>query len=391
LLACTQQAKKELEQGFQKMALSHLNTRRGKMLCGLFFGSTMALYGLTTAHANDDHPEHNDHPGHDDHAHSLIAEEAIISTIENIQPVTGEERLNVAIPFADLPTHGDPRIKSLIAAFQRTALGREMYNYAVAEGTSLQWEADDDKRVGAYFHNKNLITLDARSSNDSIMLTLAHEIRHAWQFRTLDVTAWALSPKDRWSASRLIEADSCAFTAHYVADYHKETGIMLNAQKSYNRFLIEDYVKKPERQRDYIKDAFEPCFRKVEDYYNDLHVDAVKHYFNQNRAVYYRVENSNSLKNLTNAFDSGFNMPPNNERARLFKGFFTLSVTKDGGTPVPQISRLDTLAFLDWIAKQTPFTRPEDDVEVARMSAEFYAMRLQLLRGANNKSAKPRP
>lgn len=367
------------------MALSHLKTRHGKVLCGLFLGSAMALSGPTPA------PAHEDHGHDDDHAHSLIAEEAIVNSIENQQPVTGEEKLGAAIPFAELPRRGDARIQRLIAALRSTPLGREMFDYVVEQDTEMQWEVDDDKRVGAFFHGQNLIALDARANDDAIMLTLTHEIRHAWQFRTLDVSEWELSPRDRWSASRLIEADSCAFTAHYVADYHKQTGVKLNAKNSYNRFVIEEYVDKEESKRDYIKDAFEPCFRRVEAYYNDLHVQTVAHYFNQNRVVFNRVENSNSSKKLNNAFGRGFDVPSSVERSVLYKGFFTQSMRKDGGDIIPQIENQDSIAFLDWVNQQTPITRPEDDVEVTRMNTEFYAMRLHLLRGADGRTANTKP
>lgn len=319
------------------MALSHLKTHHGKVLCGLFLGSAMALSGPSPATTDEDH-------GHDDdHAHSLIVEEAIINSVENQNPVTGEEMLDATIPFAELPTRGDARIQRLVAALRSTPLGREMFDYAAEQGTSMRWEADDDKRVGAFFHAQNLIAIDARANDDAIMLTLAHEIRHAWQFRTLDVTAWALSPKDRWSASRLIEADSCAFTAHYVADYHKQTGVKLSAKNSFNRFVIEEYVDKEEGSRDYIKDAFEPCFRRVEAYYNDLHVQTVAYYYNQNRIAFERDENSSRRKKLS----SGFDIPSSVERSVLYKGFFTQSIHKDGGNIIPQIENQDSTAFLD--------------------------------------------
>lgn len=371
------------------MALSHLTTRHSKMLCGLFLGSAMALCGHAAAH--DAAHSNDDQPRNDDHNHTSLIDEAVITTIESMQPVTGEENLNVVMPFADIPTMGDARIKRLIETLRSTPIGREMYDYAAGQGTAIQWEVENDKRVGSFIHDKNVITLEARASDDAITLTLVHEIRHAWQFRTLNVNDWELSPRDRWNAARLIETDSCAYTVHFVADYNKQTGKTLDAKLNYNRLIVEEYREKPEDQRDYIKDAVEPCFRKVESYYNDMHLQMVTHYFKQNQIVYDRVENSNNRRKLNNAYDRGFDTPSNEGRATLFKKFFIMSVTKDdNAAPMPQIDAMESSLFLDWITAQAPVTRTEDNAEIARMDAEFYAMRLNLLRGDDNISARRR-
>jgi hypothetical protein len=361
------------------MALSHWKKHHGKMLCGLFLGSAMAVGGAVQASGPASGHDHAD--DENNHSHSLFTEEAVINTSEMPHPRTGEEKLDTPIAFSAIPSQGDARIQRLIETLRLTPLGRELYNYAASQGTAIQWEAEDDGRVGAFYHSKNLITLDARSPDDAIMLTLAHEIRHAWQFRTLGVHDWQLTPHDRWSASRLIETDSCAFTAHYVADFHKQTGRMITAKNNYNRFIIEEYLATPEYDRDYIEGAFIPCFRKVEQYYNALHVRTVSHYFNQKVTVYNGVADSKSRRILNNAYETAFVTPASEERAAMFKGFFTLSVAQ-GAATIPQIYHMDNASFLSWIMKQTPITHAEDYQKITGMNDEFNRMRMHLLTGA---------
>jgi hypothetical protein len=376
------------------MALSHWKKHHGKMLCGLFLGSAMAVGGAAQASGPATNHDHGD--DEDNHRHSLFTEEAVINTTETIHPMTGEEKLDEPMDFSAIPTQGDARIKRLIDTLRQTRLGRELYDYAASQGTAVQWEAEDDGRVGAFYHGKNLITLDARSPDDAIMLTLAHEIRHAWQFRTLGVHDWQLTPLDRWSASRLIETDSCAFTAHYVADFYKETGRLITAKNNYNRFVIEAYVATPEYDRDYIEGAFIPCFRKVEEYYNALHIRTVSHYFDQKAAIYNGVKDSNSRRIMNNAYNTAFVTPAIEERATMLKGFFTLSVEKNAAT-IPQIYHMDNTSFLSWIIKQTPIAHPEDYQKITGMNEEFNRMRMHLLTGAQqynaprNRAPEPSP
>ncbi len=302
--------------------------------------------------------------------------------------LTGEERVNQPVRFDKIATDADPRAQRLLAQLQRSSLGTEIYNYAIAQKLSFQWETDDDKRSGVYYHDKDLVAIDARSPDDDLLLTLAHEIRHAWQYRELGVTEWTLSPQDRWRASRLVEADSCAFSMHFGSVHEQETGHQLDARYSFNRLITESYMYTPRDQRNYLTGAVEPCFERVNFIYDALHMETVKTYFDRSAKAYNDVAGSTSPRKYRRAFQAAFDTPDTQKKAALFSAFISISFDLKTGA-IADIKSKSPDEFLNWLEKQTPVDNPANAAELGRMQTEFETMRNKLLHGPDNATPDP--
>ncbi|MGZ9096918.1 MAG: DUF6782 family putative metallopeptidase [Micavibrio sp.] len=349
------------------MAKSHAPLFRSKTLCGAFLSAAMALTGC--AHSPPPPPDQNN------------AEMATSSLDDKF--LTGEELLDHPVRINDISKDGDPRMQRLIVELQRSSLGRELYQYMLDEKLSLQWGTGDDKHAGIYYHDKDLIGLDARHPDDGLLSILVHEIRHAWQYRKLGVIDWTLSPKDRWQASRLVEADSCAFSVHFAAVHEKETGHLLDSSHNFNRLLTESYMYTPSDQRNYITGAVEPCFERISNFYDKLHMEIVSVYFNRSAQAHADAIQTNSARKYRRTFQSSFDTPDTSKKAALFSSFLTLTLDPKTGM-APQIKTLSPEDFLLWLERQTPVNDPAHITEINRMQSEFDAMQKQLLQDPKN-------
>lgn len=344
-----------------------------KKLCGIFISALMAASGC-----GRNSPENGNAVPPHPHDNAELMKSGIGDEF-----LTDEERINQPVRFDKIATEADPRTQRLIVQLQRSSLGREIYNYAIAEKLILQWEIDNDKRAGVYYHDKDLIVLDARNPDDDLLSTLVHEIRHAWQYRELGVTEWILSPQDRWRASRLVEADSCAFSMHFGSVHEQETGHQLDVSYSFNRLITESYMYTPRDQRNYLTGAVEPCFERVNYIYGDMHMETVKTYFDRSAKAYNDVANSGSPRKYRRAFQSAFDTPDTQKKAALFSAFINITFDPKTGA-IADIKSKSPDEFLNWLEKQTPVDNPANAAELGRMQTEFDTMRNRLLHGPDN-------
>ncbi|MBI2234744.1 MAG: hypothetical protein HYU57_07175, partial [Micavibrio aeruginosavorus] len=136
--------------------------------------------------------------------------------LSSCTPVTGEENLTGSTPLAQIQEQGDARLKRIVARLRSSTLGEQLYAYAVQGNTRIQWITKGNK-AGAYSADNKLIELKVSMPDDALILTLAHELRHHWQFTALKLRTWINSPIQQWQLMRFVEADACAFTAHFSA------------------------------------------------------------------------------------------------------------------------------------------------------------------------------
>ncbi|MGZ9096919.1 MAG: DUF6782 family putative metallopeptidase [Micavibrio sp.] len=335
------------------MANSQPRLWRKGTLCGAFLGAAMAM--TSCAHQPSQTGSPLPPTGRDPNA-----------------LVTGEENMKDAIRFSEIDRRGDPRIKRIIARLRQSTLGEEMYQYAVDKNLSFQWETGVTTRKGAYYFNNNRIHVDVNHTDDGVISTLSHEIRHSWHDNTLNIPSWKLDPIGKWQAWQFMEADSCAFNAHFNAEYQRETGHTLVSRSTFSASVTNSYAKKDPQTRNYMKDALEPCFALVVQYYQDEHLEVLRTHQKGYTESFNRAAQSGRYNH---ALRSYFNPATPDEKAALFTRFMNL--TLDPQKALPASSRPQDV--LQWVGQHSSYKAPKDEAELNAMQLEFQRMRARIV------------
>ncbi len=141
----------------------------------------------------------------------------------------------------------EARLDTIKKKIALTPTGQALLDYAVRENIRIEMSdskvMDDDPKDNIFIKGLNfgyLIRLNGDiASDDAIMLTLAHEIRHSWHDRTVKSDELQLEPRREWLKRRIQEADCFAYEIHFAYEYEKATGKKLNIG---NR-VTNDYAK----------------------------------------------------------------------------------------------------------------------------------------------------
>lgn len=129
----------------------------------------------------------------------------------------------------------EQRLNAIKDKLQKTALGREMLNFAADQGISIGMSnsrtmddapGDGFMVKGTYSRSQILLNGDEKR-DDELVLTLVHELRHAWHDLALRQGDLRLDPLRRLVRDRILEADVFAFEAHFGYEYEKATGARL--------------------------------------------------------------------------------------------------------------------------------------------------------------------
>lgn len=139
---------------------------------------------------------------------------------------------NDTVPYAI----SDARLDSIKQKFSETQSGRDMLSFAKKHKVKIEMSdskrMDDDPNDGLFIQGLNrwtVIQLNSEiASDDMLMLTLAHEIRHSWHKREIKAGDLKLDPKRAWINDRVQEADCFAFEVHFGYEYEKATGKTLD-------------------------------------------------------------------------------------------------------------------------------------------------------------------
>ena len=129
-----------------------------------------------------------------------------------MQPI----KLPQATPIAD----NDP----LIVAFSKTQLGRDLLDWAKKADLKLFYNEDLPNAYGVYDSDKHELNIRPNMLLDDSLVTLSHELWHAYQDERIKYSAAYFSflePQQRWTLLRFCEADAFAFSAYFMADYIK--------------------------------------------------------------------------------------------------------------------------------------------------------------------------
>ncbi len=149
----------------------------------------------------------------------------------------------VKVPYAT----SQARLDTIKAKIALTPTGQALIDYAVRENIRIEMSdskvMDDDPKDNIFIKGLNfgyLIRLNGDiASDDAIMLTLAHEIRHSWHDRTVKSDDLQLEPRREWLKRRIQEADCFAYEIHFAYEYERATGKKL----SIGNRVTNDYAK----------------------------------------------------------------------------------------------------------------------------------------------------
>jgi hypothetical protein len=133
-----------------------------------------------------------------------------------------------APPPAATTEQVQPSTAELQADFSRTPLGRQLMDYVQAKGITIRYEANLPTSYAAFVPDQNSILVRPNLSREEQVIYLAHEIRHSWQQHELHyagMEARQLTPEQRFTLRRFLEADARAFSAFFTADRHERLGM----------------------------------------------------------------------------------------------------------------------------------------------------------------------
>lgn len=176
----------------------------------------------------------------------------------------------------------DPALQALRADIARTPLGRALLDFADAHNITIVFDASIGKtsNFAQYLPETSTITVRPDLSPEEKVLYLAHELRHGWQDKFLGYSAMnaeRLTPVQRYTLQRYVEADAHAFSAYFWADRMQRLGIA--PQPQYAVFELSVAQKLRDKMdaagninvADYGDIALVPYFGHLEDY-NARHV-----------------------------------------------------------------------------------------------------------------------
>lgn len=128
------------------------------------------------------------------------------------------------------------RLTAVKAKMQKTALGREMLAFAEDQNIGIAMSnskvmddaPNDGFKIKGTYAGSSILLNGEEKKDDELVLTLVHELRHAWHDLSLHQGALRLDPRHRLIRDRILEADVFAFEAHFGYEYEKATGARLS-------------------------------------------------------------------------------------------------------------------------------------------------------------------
>lgn len=173
------------------------------------------------------------------------------------------------------------RLDSIQAKMRATELGRDLLQFAQDENIRISLSdsktMDPNPRDALFTKGRNYSTYvllnGEMRSDDELMLTLVHELRHSWHERVIKSNEMRLGPRHHWLKRRIQEADAFAFEVHFGYEYEKATGKRLDVGDRWNACdgtkpfvcLVEEYRR--------IRDGGTP----VDEAYGALLVKGFRH------------------------------------------------------------------------------------------------------------------
>ncbi len=173
----------------------------------------------------------------------------------------------------------------LYTAFTETKLGRDLLDFAKNNGIRILYDENlkSEKSLGGYSFEERTISLQPGMAIDDEIITLAHELRHAWQHINIAAgprSPILMTPEQRWTLARYCEADAFAFSTYFMIERIHNAQTPLVAPKSEIELEIANKLNDEAETDDgltlstYRKIAFEYFLAEISTYsdYNDIHL-----------------------------------------------------------------------------------------------------------------------
>ena len=176
-------------------------------------------------------------------------------------------------------------LNALKSEFGRTPLGQELLAFAASQNITIRFDASiaATNNFAQYLPENATVSVRPDLALEEQVLYLAHELRHGWQDKTLGYSALnanRLTPEQRFTLQRFVEADAHAFSALFWADRMQRLGIASVAQyANFELGLAKQLLAKMDSGgniplADYGSIALVPYFDNLENY-NSRHVAMV--------------------------------------------------------------------------------------------------------------------
>lgn len=121
----------------------------------------------------------------------------------------------------------------LYTEFTETKLGRDLLDFAKKNDIRIVYDERlvAERSAGAYSFEEKTVSLQTGMTIDDQIITLAHELRHAWQHINIATTPRSvvlMTPEQRWTLARYSEADAFAFSTYFMIEriHNAETPII---------------------------------------------------------------------------------------------------------------------------------------------------------------------
>lgn len=112
--------------------------------------------------------------------------------------------------------------------FARSRMGRELLQFMRQHNIGFSYDsAMAAGNYAEYSPERGAITMRPTLGREDQVIYLAHELRHAWQDKVLDYWGWErkrLTPAQRFTLRRFLEADARAFSAFFEAERRRTLG-----------------------------------------------------------------------------------------------------------------------------------------------------------------------
>ncbi len=133
-----------------------------------------------------------------------------------------------------------PNLESILEKTRATETGRGLLDFAatnkvkitISDSKHMDANPNDAILIRGLNHYTNIELNSEIGTEESMMLTLAHEIRHSWHKRVVKMGELNLDPKRSWISDRIQEADCFAYEIHFGYEYEKATGKSLGLAAS---------------------------------------------------------------------------------------------------------------------------------------------------------------
>lgn len=308
-----------------------------------------------------------------------------LATASEDAPANTNPDLKQGILFSKIAEQGHPRFKKIIAMMRQSREGEKIYRYASRKGLRLNW-GNASTSDGGYIDGT--IRISPALSNEAAGYTIAHEVAHGFQDKSLNWLKYQRGPLITWQISQLNEIGACAYAAHYAAKWKDETRKALDIPEGFGDKTAQRYQDLPAPQRDFYKNAVLPCAQEIKEYeYESKHMQWARYTLDDARLLLKIIQLNAKIATWHPAgYDASddrsiFDTIRTKDKARLLSKTLTTLLDRED---VPSFLKSEKLPgrTLRRLTSLTEGSKEAMDL-IYRDQLQFAALRTQALRTHN--------